>query len=90
MPRAPISRSRKRVLGPARSTVSGSPSSLLKDPRVATVSARGGEHAGEQVLGGGLALRPGDGQHRDVRQPAQHVVGQRGQGVARVVDEHVG
>ena len=36
-PRAPISRTRKRVSGVARSTVSGRPSSLLNEPAVATV-----------------------------------------------------
>ena len=38
-PRAPISRTRKRVRSSARSTVSGRPSSLLNDPAVATVGA---------------------------------------------------
>ena len=64
MPRAPISSTRYRVAGSARSTVSGSPSSLLKEPWVATVGAGVGEHRGEQVLGAGLALRPGDREHR--------------------------
>src|SRR3712207_7925102 len=52
IPRAPISSRRKRVSAPARRTVSGSPSSLLKDPRVATVGAvaarmRSEEHTSE-------------------------------------------
>ena len=53
----------------ARSTVSGRPSSLLKEPAVATVGARVGEHPGQHVLGRGLALRAGD--RRRPRRPGR-------------------
>ena len=56
MPRAPISTTRNRVVAVARSTVSGTPISLLRLPAVATVGAGGGQHLGEEVLGAGLAL----------------------------------
>ena len=67
MPRAPISTTRWAVAASARSTVSGTPSSLLLLAAVATVGSGGGQHVGEQVLGAGLALRPGQRQHRSRR-----------------------
>ena len=53
----------------ARSTVSGRPSSLLKEPNGRDRRARGGEHLGEHVLGAGLALGAGQRDDPDVGQP---------------------
>ena len=88
MCRAPISSTRNRVAVSARSTVSGSPISLLNEPYGRDGPSGGGEHLGEQVLGAGLALRPGQRDHAYGGQPAEHVVGQRGQRRDGVVDEH--
>ena len=55
----------------ARSTVSGRPSSLLKEPERRHRRARVGEHLGQHVLGAGLALRAGERHDRDVGQPGQ-------------------
>ena len=46
--------------GVARSTVSGTPISLLRLPAVATVGPAAAEHLGEVVLGAGLALGAGE------------------------------
>ena len=53
-----------RVDSSTRSTVSGSPSSLLKEPRGRHRRAGVGQHLREHVLGAGLALGARDRQHR--------------------------
>ena len=67
-PRAPISRTRKRVPAVARSTVSGTPISLLLLPAVATVGPAAARTCGQVVLGAGLAL--GAGERQDGRASA--------------------
>ena len=53
-----------------RSTVSGTPISLLNDPGGATGGPTAREHLREQVLGAGLARRPGDADDA-TRQPSR-------------------
>ena len=67
MPRAPISSTRNRVAGSARSTVYGWPSSLLNEPAGATVGPSRRQQLGDEVLGGGLAGRAGDADDRGAR-----------------------
>ena len=70
--------------------VSGTPSSLLREPIVAIVGAVL-QHGRQQVLGAGLAL--GAGQPDDdnpVPQPGHHIGGERLQRGLRVLDDDGG
>ena len=66
-----------RVGWAAGGTVSGRPSSLLKEPSSRRWCPADGEHLGEHVLGAGLALRPGERDDGDVVEAGEDVRGQR-------------
>ena len=69
MPRALVSSTRNRVAASARSTVYGWPSSLLNEPGGAIVATEPRQKRSEQILGRGLAGRPGDADDRGAEAP---------------------
>ncbi len=93
MCRAPISSSRCCVVRSARSTVSGKPELVVEGAVRGHGAAVRLEHLGEDVLGAGLALRAGQGEHPDPTGP-QLTQRRAGPGPAQgrqdVVDQHAG
>ena len=74
--------------GRSRSRVRGTPMWLLRLPCGGQHPVAGGQHSGEQLLGGGFAVGAGNGQHR-AAELLPVVVGQGLQGQQRVGGEGV-